>query len=156
LRLTPPFNLPAPGRRQPLYVVFDFAETCVFVKQSREAFPCGPDHRGGRDRRVQGTPSPEVTGPICLVPEQPITRAPENTHHVHLCRFRVRAPQPILRGFSWQAAGRICLSRPPFTRLRMRSSAGFTGCVPPSVFGGLAAVTECWPCVHQLRLSASP
>src|SRR5436189_741802 len=40
--LTSPFNLPAPGRRQPLYVVFDFAETCVFVKQSPDAFHCGP------------------------------------------------------------------------------------------------------------------
>src|SRR5437879_12945757 len=39
--LTSPFNLPAPGRRQPLYVVFDFAETCVFVKQSQCAFRCG-------------------------------------------------------------------------------------------------------------------
>jgi hypothetical protein len=36
--LTSPFNLPAPGRRQPLYVVFDFAETCVFVKQSLGPF----------------------------------------------------------------------------------------------------------------------
>jgi hypothetical protein len=33
LRLTSPFNLPAPGRRQTLYVVFDFAESCVFSKQ---------------------------------------------------------------------------------------------------------------------------
>ena len=40
--LTSPFNLPAPGRRQPLYVVFDFAETCVFVKQSPYAFHCDP------------------------------------------------------------------------------------------------------------------
>jgi hypothetical protein len=40
--ITSPFNLPAPGRRQPLYVVFDFAETCVFVKQSQSAFHCGP------------------------------------------------------------------------------------------------------------------
>src|SRR5271157_1135685 len=41
-RMTSLFNLPAPGRRQPLYVVFDFAETCVFVKQSQSAFHCGP------------------------------------------------------------------------------------------------------------------
>ena len=34
MRLTPPFNLPAPGRRQTLYVVFDLAEPCVFSKQS--------------------------------------------------------------------------------------------------------------------------
>jgi hypothetical protein len=33
LRLTSPFNLPAPGRRQTLYVVFDLAESCVFSKQ---------------------------------------------------------------------------------------------------------------------------
>src|SRR5215469_7475573 len=38
--ITSPFNLPAPGRRQPLYVVFDFAETCVFVKQSPETIHC--------------------------------------------------------------------------------------------------------------------
>src|SRR6267378_4528282 len=42
LRLSPCFNLPAPGRRHPLYVVFDFAESCVFVKQSQSAFHCGP------------------------------------------------------------------------------------------------------------------
>src|ERR1700694_5099379 len=40
--MTPLFNLPAPGRRQPLYVVFDLAETCVFVKQSPYALHCGP------------------------------------------------------------------------------------------------------------------
>jgi len=41
-QLSPPFNLPAPGRRHPLYVVFDLAESCVFVKQSPNAFHCGP------------------------------------------------------------------------------------------------------------------
>src|SRR5205814_343851 len=40
--MTSPFNLPAPGRRQPLYVVFDLAETCVFVKQSPDALCCDP------------------------------------------------------------------------------------------------------------------
>src|SRR5438874_12631908 len=39
--LSSPFNLRAPGRRQPLYVVFDFAETCVFVKQSQSGIDCG-------------------------------------------------------------------------------------------------------------------
>src|ERR1700691_4552165 len=41
VELTPRFNLPAPGRSHPLYVVFDFAESCVFVKQSQSAFHCG-------------------------------------------------------------------------------------------------------------------
>src|SRR4030095_9440657 len=39
-RLTAPLNLPAPGRSQTLYVVFDFAEPCVFDKQSLGAFHC--------------------------------------------------------------------------------------------------------------------
>ena len=33
-------NLPAPGRRQSLYVRLTFAETCVFGKQSREPIHC--------------------------------------------------------------------------------------------------------------------
>jgi hypothetical protein len=42
LRLTPPLNLPAPGRRQCLYVVLlDFADTCVFAKQSLGPILCG-------------------------------------------------------------------------------------------------------------------
>ena len=40
MRLTSPFNLPAPGRRQTLYVVFDLAEPCVFSKQSLDPLYC--------------------------------------------------------------------------------------------------------------------
>ena len=40
MRLTPLLNLPAPGRRQTLYVVFDLAESCVFDKQSLGPFLC--------------------------------------------------------------------------------------------------------------------
>src|SRR5215208_6879392 len=40
--LTSPLNLPAPGRRQCLYVILlDFADTCVFAKQSLEPILCG-------------------------------------------------------------------------------------------------------------------
>ena len=46
-----------------------------------------------------GTPYPEVTELICLVPEQTITRAPENTHLVHLCRFVVRIRKLSLADF---------------------------------------------------------
>ena len=62
--ITSPLNLPAPGRCQSLYIVLiDFAETCVFVKQSPGPFHCGPFQLNSR--RVSptgGTPSPEVTG----------------------------------------------------------------------------------------------
>ena len=97
-RLTSPFNLPAPGRRQPLYVVFDFAETCVFVKQSQCAFRCGPLELS----LYRGTPSPEVTGLYCRVPYQLFSRAPLDILLVYLCRFEVRFPYVLLRGFSWQ------------------------------------------------------
>ena len=76
--LTSPFNLPAPGRRQCLYVVLcDFAGTCVFDKQSLGPILCGllrlPTHRGSP---TTGSPSPEVTGTFCRVPFPWITRAP--------------------------------------------------------------------------------
>ena len=50
MRLTPPFDLPAPGRRQTLYVVFDFAEPCVFIKQL-----LGPLYCNSEMLRAQGT-----------------------------------------------------------------------------------------------------
>ena len=44
MRLTTRLNLPAPGRRQCLYVGLEnaLADTCVFVKQSLETILCGP------------------------------------------------------------------------------------------------------------------
>ena len=50
----------------------------------------------------RGTPSPEVTGLMCLVPEQEFSRAPVEIFLVYLCRFVVRAPVGLLRGFSRQ------------------------------------------------------
>src|ERR1700733_12848400 len=50
----------------------------------------------------RGAPSPEVTGLMCLVPERAFSRAPVDIHLVYLCRFVVRAPVVLLRGFSWQ------------------------------------------------------
>ena len=54
MRLTPPLNLPAPGRRQTLYVVFDFAESCVFSKQSPGPFHCD------RPRLRRRAPTPQT------------------------------------------------------------------------------------------------
>jgi hypothetical protein len=62
-----PLNLPALGRRQPLYISLRLAETCVFVKQSPGPAHCGP-RRSARSPHPRGTPSPEVTGLICRVP----------------------------------------------------------------------------------------
>ncbi len=48
LRLTTYLNLPAPGRRQCLYVGLEnaFADTCVFAKQSLGTIHCGPPRLG--------------------------------------------------------------------------------------------------------------
>ena len=48
MRLTPPFDLPAPGRRQTLYVVFDFAEPCVFIKQLLGPLYCNSEMLRGQ------------------------------------------------------------------------------------------------------------
>jgi hypothetical protein len=50
----------------------------------------------------KSTPSSEVTGPICRVPKRVITLAPEDFLLAYLCRFAVRVPTPLLRGFSRQ------------------------------------------------------
>ena len=103
MRLIPPFNLPAPGRRKTLYVVFDFAEPCVFSKQSPEPLYCNSRSLLRVNRMtIRSTPSSEVTGPICRVPKRGITLAPEDFLLAYLCRFAVRVPTPLLRGFSRQ------------------------------------------------------
>src|SRR5438874_1845927 len=44
--LTPPLNLPAPGRRQCVYgALCGLAHTCVFAKQSLGPIHCGPGQR---------------------------------------------------------------------------------------------------------------
>ena len=69
--LTAPLNLPAPGRRQTLYVLFHkFAGSCVFDKQSLPSGYCGLSALVGAKpyHACSGTPSPEVTAPFCRVP----------------------------------------------------------------------------------------
>jgi hypothetical protein len=56
LRLTPPFDLPAPGRRQTLYVVFDFAEPCVFIKQLLGPLYCNSEMLHTRGVTQTGAP----------------------------------------------------------------------------------------------------
>jgi hypothetical protein len=48
---------------------FDFAETCVFGKQSLGPFHCGPLELNPQGVSLyRGAPSPEVTGRFCRVP----------------------------------------------------------------------------------------
>jgi hypothetical protein len=98
LRLTPPLNLPAPGRRQCLYVVLhDFADTCVFAKQSLGPILCGrlPLRPAMGPASTTGSPSPEVTGTFCRVPSPQFTRAPEASRLAYVCPFTVRSQDEL-------------------------------------------------------------
>ena len=66
LRITPnrSLNLPAPGRRQPVYFALRLRTDLCFAKQSLGPFHCGPSGYSP----YRGTPSPEVTGSFCRVP----------------------------------------------------------------------------------------
>ena len=136
MRLTPPFNLPAPGRRQTLYVVFDLAESCVFSKQSPGPLNCNSFAlRGLAASRYWSTPSSEVTGRVCRVPLRGFTLAPEDFLLAYLCRFAVRVPERLLRGFSRQRGVTH------FAALRPRH--GTSGCRdPPDLPGGSPYMPE--------------
>ena len=96
--LTSPLNLPAPGRSQCLYVILlDFADTCVFAKQSLEPILCDPFPLRGATATAstRGSPSPEVTGTFCRVPSPQVTRAPEATRLAYVCPFTVRSQMEL-------------------------------------------------------------
>ena len=62
------------------------AATYVFSKQSGP--PCHCDLRSQLFARTAGTPSPEVTGPICRVPSPPVSR--------HALGYSPRPPVSVL------------------------------------------------------------
>ena len=71
----------------------DFAQCCVFNKQSQPPILCGPRqlHPQGTSP-TRGIPSPEVTVSICRVPSPEFSQAPWYSLPAHLCRFAVRSP----------------------------------------------------------------
>jgi hypothetical protein len=153
LRLTSPFNLPAPGRRQTLYVVFDFAEPCVFSKQSLGPLYCNSfPLRGARPLTVNGAPLlPKLRGHFAEFLNE--------GSHLHLRIFssptcvglRYGYPSHSLEAFLGSVASpalcalrrslralrimthRICLADLP-TALNpdIQSRAWLASCVPPS------------------------
>ena len=152
MRLTPPLNLPAPGRRQALYVTFTVLQSPVFLLNSRlSQFTVQPTNASGASPVTDlGTPSPEVTGLFCRVPSPELSRAPEATRLAYLCRFMVRSVHDSLEAFLGTASTqftrlaacfpepsrsngrRICL--PTLLRAPPCSTSGMVGfiqCVTP-------------------------
>jgi hypothetical protein len=71
---------------------FDFAQCCVFNKQSQPPILCGPRQLHPRGASpTMGIPSPEVTVSICRVPSPEFSQAPGYFLPAHLCRFAVRS-----------------------------------------------------------------
>jgi hypothetical protein len=130
LRLTPPLNLPAPGRRQCLYVVYsDFADTCVFAKQSLGPILCGLLRlRPQGATTTRGSPSPEVTGTFCRVPSPQVTRAPEASRLAYVCPFPVRSADKLpTEAF----LGSVLQQTPISRRISLRTDLSYPGLFSP-------------------------
>ena len=153
MRLTSPFNLPAPGRRQTLYVVFDFAESCVFSKQSLGPLYCNsfahtiarivhgnrapliPKLRGqfaeflneGSHLRLRIFSSPTCVG---LRYGYPLHSLEAFLGSVASPALRVKDPR---HGTSGNVTLRICLENPPTClNPHVQSWARLASCVPSS------------------------
>ena len=84
---------------------FELAETCVFDKQSLGPFHCNPFRLTGQQVSINptGVPLlPKLRGNFAEFLNEGYSRAPEDTLLAYLCRFTVRAPSNLARGFSWQ------------------------------------------------------
>ncbi len=99
--LTTPRDLPAPGRRQTLYVVFDFSpESCVLINSRLDLFTVTDLSSGKslhRNRHAARDYGAILPGSLTIVLRSPWYALP-----THLCRFAVRAPPELPKGFSWK------------------------------------------------------
>ena len=121
--MTSPLNLPAPGRCQSLYfVLIDFAETYVFVKQSLGPFHCGPFRLNMYYLTYLGHPFSRSYGvnlPSSLTTA--LSSALEYSSHlpVSVCGT-VRQYSPVRR-FSWQPDySQFMDLRPPIRASKLR------------------------------------
>ena len=107
MRLTAHFNLPAPGRRQCVYVGLEYAlaRTCVFAKQSLDAILCGRIRLGLYGLTYYRHPFSRSYGVI--LPSS------FSVNHSSTLGYSPRLPvsdcgtvthDPTVRGFSWQSA----------------------------------------------------
>jgi hypothetical protein len=134
LRLTTPLNLPAPGRRQCVYVVLrDFAHTCVFAKQSLGPIHC--DLNSQQPRRLQRRQA-------LLLPKLRSHYA-EFLDHVSLVHLRLLA-SPTCVGLRY---GRPCPSAAGFSRVSTPGRS-LWGC-PRHSHSTLGSRLQSWTVVHM-------
>jgi hypothetical protein len=101
--LTPPFNLPAPGRRQSLYRGFTPSQRPVFLVNSRLGLVCAPSSRSGYRSRhgTEGPLLPKLRGQLAeFLNEGSLTRL--RSPSASTCvGFGYGHPLDSLAGFSW-------------------------------------------------------
>jgi hypothetical protein len=107
LRLTASVNLPAPGRRQCVYVGLEYAlaHTCVFAKQSLDAILCGRIGPGLYTLTYYRHPLSLSYG-VILPSSFSVNHSSTLGYSPRLpvSDYGTVTPEPTMRGFSWQSA----------------------------------------------------
>jgi hypothetical protein len=107
LRLTACVNLPAPGRRQCVYVGLEYAlaHTCVFAKQSLDAILCGRIGPGLYTLTYYRHPLSLSYG-VILPSSFSVNHSSTLGYSPRLpvSDYGTVTPEPTMRGFSWQSA----------------------------------------------------
>jgi hypothetical protein len=146
LRLTPPLNLPAPGRRQCVYgALCGLARTCVFAKQSLGPILCDPPQRRARGPVPQGASLlpklrdqyAEFLDPVSLVHLR-LLASPTcvGLRYGHLETSargfsRVSTPEDSLRGCPLRSRSALGRSLQRWTAVHLAAPPSFHG--PPGV-----------------------
>ena len=107
MRLTSCVNLPAPGRRQCVYVGLEYAlaHTCVFAKQSLDAILCGRIGLGLYTLTYYRHPFSRSYG-VILPSSFSVNHSSTLGYSPRLpvSDYGTVTPEPTMRGFSWQSA----------------------------------------------------
>jgi hypothetical protein len=174
--ITPPFNLPALGRRQPLYVRLRVQQRPVFLVNSRLGLDSAAPHSFDRkDRHHLGHPFSRSYGvnlPSSLTRGHSIALVSSTHLPVSVCGTGTSAS--TLRGFSWQfglddsrlpkgALGPVLTAVLGFSAGRpigyngTRTMSNRPALIYPAASPHRSAlvVTEYKPFVHRLRIAAS-
>ena len=132
MRLTPPLNLPAPGRRQALYIVFVTLQSPVFLVNSRLGhFIATPSSSESESPNPDGAPLiPKLRGYFAeFLSEGSLTRLRILSSST-CAGLRYGHPDRSPRGFSWQCGvGKLVWPKPHFPALLGVSD-------PPDLPGG--------------------
>ena len=150
MRLTPPFDLPAPGRRQTLYVVFDFAEPCVFIKQLLGPLYCN-------SRMLRGQAATQTGAPLLPKLRGQFAEFLNEGSHLRLRIFSSPTCVGLRYGYleysledflGSVASATLCALRRSLRPLRINDSPDLPGESPYSLnqhFQSLARIASCVP-----------